>query len=105
MSNSYAKVVKNLQDLKPNTQKILIQSTTVQIICNKAILDDYADREHRKHNIIFHNVMESTQDDKEAIQQEDCMVTTEMLNRDLGLSEVSISKTIRLGGRDQNKRN
>ena len=69
------------------------------------ILDEYTDRERRKANIIIHNLPESTLEKGPDKIADDIKRADEMLQYDVNMSDVKITKVIRLGGRGQNKQN
>ena len=104
ITKSYAEVVKSIQSGHLQTQPTIATCQTASTEKNAVnILDVCTDRKCRKANIMIHNVKESTQDDREARQAEDCMVVTEILNQGLNITDVSITKAIRIGGRGQNR--
>ena len=67
------------------------------------ILDEYADRERRKANIIIHNLPESQDDNHQTRYQHDKTQVEEVIQEGTGVIGVNISKLIRLGGRGQNQ--
>jgi len=84
----------NLQD------EIRILSTELQTV---KILDEYADRERRKGNIIIHNLLESTKDKLQDRNEDDIKRIDELIEQGTGVSDVKLTKLIRLGGRGQNQ--
>ena len=67
------------------------------------ILDEYADRERRKANIIIHNLPESTKINPGNKNQEDIENVEEMLHEGINIDGITVTKLIRLGGRGQNQ--
>jgi hypothetical protein len=67
------------------------------------ILDEYADRERRKVNIIIHNLPESAKEKLQDRNEDDIKRINEMIEHGTGVSDVKITKLIRLGGRGQNQ--
>jgi hypothetical protein len=67
------------------------------------ILDEYADRERRKANIIIHNLPESQGDNHQTRYENDKKKVDEIIQEGTGVTGVNVSKLVRLGGRGQNQ--
>lgn len=104
---SYAQVVKgqrNSQDRAVNPPIAVgvsrdLESSTVRL------LDEYADRERRKDNLIVHNVPESNKPSLNERNRADKENIEAIIADGLAMTGVEVSNVIRLGGRGQNRNN
>jgi hypothetical protein len=69
------------------------------------ILDEYADRERRKGNIIIHNLRESTEENLQDRNKDDIRRIDELIEQGTSVMGVKVIKLIRQGGRGQNQQN
>ena len=102
-TKSYSQVVQaNLArpvEQPTSTQETMAEKSTI------SLLDEYADRNRRKCNLVIHNMPESTADNLADRIISDVAAVIRLVEIGLNIEGVKITKVIRLGGRGQNRQN
>jgi len=102
---TYADVTQVKETIQqPNTTRSRAQITSDDRNTVK-LLDEHADKERRRGNVIIHNIPESEKSTLAERSKEDLDTVNNIITDKLDVEGALIIKTIRLGGRGQNKNN
>ena len=95
------------QSTSSNAERPLLFSEVVKGNCKEneqiGLLEEYADRERRGKNLIIHNIPENKSEDPKVRQQEDNNLIQSIIKEERLIKDVKVTKTVRLGGRNQNQ--
>ena len=69
------------------------------------LLDEFSDRERRKGNLVIHNIPESQDDSLAGRSTADALSVAKLIRDGLNIEDVEFTRTIRLGGKGQNRAN
>ena len=103
---SYAQTVTGIQSTEQKRSENLVHplpASTNEERSTIQLLDEYTDRGRRKNNLIIHNIPVSDDETFSDRNKGDTDKINNMISNVLGIDEVHILKTIRLGGRGQSR--